>query len=734
MPEETTKKFIQLQDAQGTPIFPRVDLSNVENAADFVRSADIADFATSSDVETAFSEYTTEVVDEKLKSYSTTEQVNSAIATAVGNIEQFGKVIVPRTAEQSIEEALAAVENPKDNAIYLVPLMEGDAGYEESNGIHVEYLYVSNKWESIGSTKTNLEDYYTKEQVGTLAAGEAVIENNKLNAAYAPELKFQGNKVGNLFNSLNIIGIGNVTVDENGNVTLRLGENLNSSTFNTKDGVTNGTVSLGSYTDSGKHTLSGESSAKTIWLRGTNAVSMSTAEKIHLDGTTDKDGNVLTCDAEFELSVTGYKNVDGAATQTTLTKVFSGITAGATSYSWIEGGVTYATLSVTNLKAESNKAQGATGLEANVSVTINFGKLFDADGYVSFVLKQTAGGAGSAEFKKGSSDLFYLVTDTTTRANVTAVGDITLSGLTAKRLSGVVYLTGGTANYSATFENAGLPATSGETKSTVTFDNSGFAADATASVAGSATTATGSGALSAGTYSGANTVTAKISNINGQGTTKTATLSTKLLIEKGSTANSTTTTAADKEEFDNEVYRLTDAGAAWDSSSSLVAVAGLQVASGTLIYPSVDYSGLNEGLAATITEGDNLSSASGSIAAGTQPNYKNLTGARTYVRNFNHGGSKPGGTLTIASSADIKTAVTDGSLIVEVCKDITAASPKWYNIGFPSANNEIGKSNSTWGTTSKLVFSFADGNADNNLWVKITMTSAAATIKTMSFA
>jgi hypothetical protein len=38
-----------------------------------------------------------------------------------------------------------------------------------------------------------------------------------------PDLSFQGRSVGKLAKSVNIIGVGNVAVDEDGNITLRLG-------------------------------------------------------------------------------------------------------------------------------------------------------------------------------------------------------------------------------------------------------------------------------------------------------------------------------------------------------------------------------------------------------------------------------------------------------------------------------------------------------------------------------
>ena len=53
--------------------------------------------------------------------------------------------------------------------------------------------------------------------------GTAEAADNQVRAEYMPNLAFQGKNVGKLAKNVNIIGVGNVTVDEEGNVTLRLG-------------------------------------------------------------------------------------------------------------------------------------------------------------------------------------------------------------------------------------------------------------------------------------------------------------------------------------------------------------------------------------------------------------------------------------------------------------------------------------------------------------------------------
>ena len=728
MADETTKKFIQLQDAQGTPIFPRVDLSNVENAADFVRSADIADFATSSDVETAFSEYTTEVVDEKLKSYSTTEQVNSAIATAVGNIEQFGKVIVPRTAEQSIEEALAAVENPKDNAIYLVPLMAGDAGYEESNGIHIEYLYVSNNWESIGSTKTNLEDYYTKAQVGELktdaeGATEAVIENNKLNAAYAPELKFQGQSVGNLFNSLNIIGIGNVTVDEAGNVTLRLGENLNCSLWNGTDGISTATVSS-AKSDSGSATVSGDYS--TVSAGGSKVIFDASAENITANagaaasttaGATSANGN----EVHFDDNATGYFLVnilEGKNTEATVYQV-GPVTANATLSATLDGtAVSGISCAITNFGEEPKKATGATGYAGNVNFTFKPYDLFsastdfklvsieqvkiDAEGKVTKVATWT---------NSTTNGVYFCLKDTATPATPSAAGFAFNSVASAtKKISGVTYITtSATFNVTASgITNIGYPANAGnyldvdysgnawmtsyDEKSTSTFTTYTTAKDATMT-------------YKSANYNplrgmwGAPQVKVAGKNFGKTGTAKTSAETVKLLV---CDANG----------------RVSDNNGSFTSASEDLADDALMVYNGRLEYPNRDFSGYNAGV--------------GGLAADLkQPNYKGTTGDRSYTKTFTLGGTKPNCAITIGHDASIKDALTAGTLKVE----IRTVGGTWKD----ASENGLGQPSSSYGDTSttlNVAFDNKDDypNATSGTAVRITMSSNVAAIRSIALA
>lgn len=59
-------------------------------------------------------------------------------------------------------------EDIDENAIYMVP-----NGSSQEGNIYDEYMYINSAWEKIGSTKTDLSDYYTKEQTDGLLDDKA---------------------------------------------------------------------------------------------------------------------------------------------------------------------------------------------------------------------------------------------------------------------------------------------------------------------------------------------------------------------------------------------------------------------------------------------------------------------------------------------------------------------------------------------------------------------------------
>lgn len=510
-----------------------------------------------------------------------------------------------------------------------------------------------------------------------------------------PNLAFQGKNVGKLAKNVNIIGVGNVTVDEEGNVTLRLGQNLNSSLFHDTDGTTTGTVAATTGTITGTRVLA-DGTSKAIWLKGTNTVTVATAGQIHFDDNATATFQLKVNDKTFT-----FGPIIGDGTYGTDTNV--------------------AKLVVSGFGTEANTATGATGYSGKIAITFNAGAMEFEDGYVSVELKQTAGTAGATKvFNK--SNLFYLVNDTATKADVTEA-TVALSNITTKTLSGVSYITGATVSYGATIANVGNPATKAASTSPVMFANDVWAAGNTANVTYNATTATATATLINGQFAAADTtVEVSAQNINGKGTKATASLNKALLVDSTVTTGATDTF----EPFNDEARRINAKGAAWISTASLADGAagseGLMIAKGQLIYPAGDFTGTNDGL--------------GGIVGSAQPIYTGkVSGTRTYIRKLYKDASMPGGTIQINSSASLESAINEGTLKIEIAKAQPTgdATDVWYDICFRTVGAQpakgIGKSNTVYGTLNKLVYEFSDGNANKDLWIRITMTADVAVLK-----
>ena len=74
---------------------------------------------------------------------ATTSEVNSAIATAIGNINQFNVAVV----------STLPTENIDDHTIYFM----SNGGSDDN--IYDEWMYINNNWEKIGTTAVDLSGY-----------------------------------------------------------------------------------------------------------------------------------------------------------------------------------------------------------------------------------------------------------------------------------------------------------------------------------------------------------------------------------------------------------------------------------------------------------------------------------------------------------------------------------------------------------------------------------------------
>ena len=93
----------------------------------------------------------------------TTQEMNTAIANAIGNVHQFGVQIVQELPTQDIQE----------HTVYFVPKTG------ETNDVYDEYIYVNNAWEMIGNTQIDLSNYVQKtDYAGVDTAGVVKISTS----------------------------------------------------------------------------------------------------------------------------------------------------------------------------------------------------------------------------------------------------------------------------------------------------------------------------------------------------------------------------------------------------------------------------------------------------------------------------------------------------------------------------------------------------------------------------
>jgi hypothetical protein len=115
--------------------------------------------------------------------------------------------------------------------------------------------------------------------------------------------------VGNMAQKINFTGNCDVKVNADGTLTIRIGENLNASTFNTTDGQTDVT-SIASAIKTGNYRIDGDSSYSTVWKKG--ADTSNTMTITIKDGNDDKtDPDKIHFDdknATFTIKVSGYKD------------------------------------------------------------------------------------------------------------------------------------------------------------------------------------------------------------------------------------------------------------------------------------------------------------------------------------------------------------------------------------------------------------------------------------------
>ena len=326
--------------------------------------------------------------------------------------------------------------------------------YQAINGLHQTDVKLWNKITTV-SGELEATSGFLSGAIGTLPDGvtSVVAEDKKISDELLPGVTFNNKGSDSNFamgSNIKFIGNCNVTQDPaTGQLIIRIGDNLNSSTFNMKDGITDGTVKLTkSTTPSTKVTK--KAGSQSVWkLDGTDEATVTTSGKIHFDDATN---------TKFTVKVTA-----------------NGAEAVAYDCGPVTGNGTFGTvpvtLTVSNWKAESKTAEGATGYEANVTFAIDLDQLVTVEGPVSFKITMT-GTNGGKEYSSGS--IGYFIVDTETAPSI--------SGFTAKLTTsatqtygGITTLKSGTVTYAATVANLNNPATDAETGASLQITNDGFA-------------------------------------------------------------------------------------------------------------------------------------------------------------------------------------------------------------------------------------------------------------------
>ena len=160
--------------------------------------------------------------------------------------------------------------------------------YQAINGLHQTDVKLWNKITTV-SGELKATSGFLSGAIGTLPDGvtSVVAEDKKISDELLPGVTFNNKGSDSNFvmgSNIKFIGNCNVTQDPaTGQLIIRIGDNLNSSTFNMKDGITDGTVKLTkSTTPSTKVTK--KASSQSVWkLDGTDEATVTTSGKIHFD-------------------------------------------------------------------------------------------------------------------------------------------------------------------------------------------------------------------------------------------------------------------------------------------------------------------------------------------------------------------------------------------------------------------------------------------------------------------
>lgn len=536
-------------------------------------------------------------------------------------------------------------------------------------------------------------------------AGTLLVEKNgkiALNDSYNPgiALQFNGKSVGSGITSLNFAGTTTITVGDDGVAKIQIGENMNTSVWNAKDGKQgDGTpsgfpagASIIIPDASGAAFKTGDWTAGSTLAVGTTAgsVTVKSTGKIHLDeglNTWTVKVYGATKNVLVEANVTDTVKYNNQANPTSAT-----VTASAVSYVTGTSGVTH---SVSSGGLQPNYPAAVGGC-AIVSFTFDLTKINEIKNGGRYSI-EIIGCGGTYK----SAERFYVKESTPTIASATLTFN---NDPSTKKISGVEYIKAGTftvetGNITNLNNQAGvatrLKATSNdfsdEDTSIISSELIGFTNawnnictyKDTGLTLGSNLSKVGTNLL----------ITLTPYNAKATGTAVSATLGGFNINTYAETNSSTSA-----ETFLVENMRLNNDLTAWDSAATLDAE-DLQVIPGTgLVYPTTNYSAV--------------------ALPANNPNYSNLTGTRYFTRHMTPSatGTKFGGTLTLQGLGNNWSKLTFAKLSID-------NGATWFNLKADRGGADAtGILNSYTSSSGAISFSFpgtTSTDASKGVYIKL---------------
>lgn len=318
------------------------------------------------------------------------------------------------------------------------------------------------------------------------------------------------------FSNIQFIGNCKVFYRDGGKIVIRIGDNLNSSTFNTTDGQTDGTASMTRANNGSSVRVNGAANATANVIRkgvGTNNATITTAEKIHFD---DNASTVLKLTIKSKSGATTNEYSFGPITGNGYYVAGAGVSQSAPS------DAVY--LRITGFQEESKTAEGATGYEGKPTFMVKLDSLELEDGTVQVRVDSVSGTEGAANYPVAAGafqTVCYYINDTATKPTASGAKLVLpeVNSTNTVKYAGITSFRAGTYTYSVTVGDMANPATDASNGASISFDNTkDFCGDI-----GKTQVTTYSGAISmtgstwtTGAYTGIdNNVSGNVWNING---------------------------------------------------------------------------------------------------------------------------------------------------------------------------------------------------------------------------